>query len=137
RLRVVEGDHLGGVEVDEAVEEVGRRIDQSEGDERGHVVLGGGRDALADLCPEDPLELLGLQLRGRYGTLELAAPDLLDLPRNVLHPLPQPARSTCGPTPSPTCRQTTAIRSGSRSAAAVARTAARPIPSAPAARFPS
>ena len=109
RLRVVERDDLGGVEVDEPVEQVGRLLDEAERDERPERVVGGtpGR-------PRRP---------SRAGPS--SAPPRRSRSAGT-------ARSNLRPRTSSTSRATSATRAGSRAVAP--RQQARPARASAAAR---
>jgi hypothetical protein len=72
-LRVVEGDHLGGVEVDQAVYEIRRVLDQAERHEAASGVFGRSGKGLVQLGAQGLLELGGVDLAGRDRTVELVA----------------------------------------------------------------
>ena len=86
RLRVVEGDDLRGVEIDEPVDQPGRRLDQPEGRERLERVLRRDRKGFAQLGAEDLAQVAGVDLAGRDGPLESFAADLFDFPGHLIDP---------------------------------------------------
>ena len=83
RLRVVERDDLGGVEVDQDVEHSGRIVDQADGRQGSEGLVGRGRQAFHDLLPENAASFGQIDLGGRHRPEELPAPHLLDLPREI------------------------------------------------------
>ena len=93
-VRIVEGHDLGRVEIEQRVQEPRRVLDQADRRERAERLLGRRREALENLGAEHPAGLGGVDLRSGDRPREPPAPDLLDAPGDLRHPIGQEVRET-------------------------------------------